>query len=152
MSGLLIEFPIFPRSVNNKWPAIIFAVKRTVNVIGRIKFLIDSIHTIKGIKARGVPCGTKWVNIWLVLLIHPKIKSLIQRGKAIVRFKVKCLVLVKIYGNNPIKLFSIMNINREIKIKVKLFLFLLFMITLNSLNKMFIILLYNKDLLFGMNQ
>lgn len=63
--------PVFPRRVNNKWPAIIFAAKRTDSVSGRIKFLIVSIHTINGIKIGGVPWGTKWANICCVLLIHP---------------------------------------------------------------------------------
>lgn len=63
--------PKLPSNVNNKWPAIIFAVNRIVKVIGRIKLLIDSIKIIKGISKFGVPWGTKWINILLVVLIHP---------------------------------------------------------------------------------
>jgi len=55
--------PIFPNNVNNRCPAIILAVNRIVNVIGRITLLIDSINTINGIKILGVLCGTKCVNI-----------------------------------------------------------------------------------------
>jgi len=40
-----------------------FAIKRTDRVIGRITFLIDSIRTMKGIRAPGVPDGTMWANI-----------------------------------------------------------------------------------------
>jgi len=65
------EFPVFPINVKSKWPAIIFAVKRTAKVPGRIILLMVSIHTMKGIKAGGVPWGTKWANIWIVWLIHP---------------------------------------------------------------------------------
>ena len=54
---------MFPRRVISKWPAIIFADKRIANVPGRIRFLIVSIHTIKGIRTGGVPCGTRWANI-----------------------------------------------------------------------------------------
>ena len=44
------ELEIFnPRRVNNKWPAIIFAVRRIDNVKGRIIKLIGSIITINGI-------------------------------------------------------------------------------------------------------
>lgn len=94
---IIINFgPIFPNKVNSKWPAIIFAVNRTVKVIGRIMFLIVSIHTINGISGVGVPCGTKWVNIWFVLFNHPKIKKDNQNGKAIVKFSTKWLVPVKI--------------------------------------------------------
>lgn len=53
------EGPKFPKRVSNKCPAIILAVSRTAKVIGRITFLIVSIHTIKGIKTLGVPWGTK---------------------------------------------------------------------------------------------
>lgn len=66
-----IEGPVFPRSVINRCPAIIFAANRTAKVPGRIMFLIVSIHTIKGIRIGGVPWGTRWANIWVVLLIHP---------------------------------------------------------------------------------
>jgi len=53
---------VFPppfTSLINRWPATILAAKRTDNVIGRIKFLTSSINTIKGIRALGVPDGTK---------------------------------------------------------------------------------------------
>lgn len=60
-----------PRSVINRCPATMFAIKRTDRVIGRITFLIDSIRTIKGIKAEGVLWGTKWANIWLVCVNQP---------------------------------------------------------------------------------
>ena len=56
---VLIFGPIFPNKVISKWPAIILAANRTDNVIGRIIFLINSITTINGIKAGGVPWGTK---------------------------------------------------------------------------------------------
>jgi len=52
-----------PRSVINRCPATMFAISRTDRVIGRIKFLIDSIKTINGIRAPGVPEGTMCANI-----------------------------------------------------------------------------------------
>ena len=51
---------------------------------------------MNGIKIVGVPCGTKWVNIWFTLLIHPKTIKDIHSGSANVRFNIKCLVPVKI--------------------------------------------------------
>lgn len=88
--------PIFPNKVNNKCPAIILAVNRIVNVNGRITFLIVSIQIINGIKIVGVPWGTRWENIWFVLLIQPKIINDSHRGKANVKLSIKCLVPVKI--------------------------------------------------------
>lgn len=71
INKLVILGPIFPNRVKSKWPAIIFAVKRTVKVMGRIIFLMVSIQIIKGIKIIGVPWGTKCLNMWLVLFNHP---------------------------------------------------------------------------------
>lgn len=65
-------------------------------VPGRIILLIVSIHTIKGIKIPGVPIGTKCANIWVVLLIHPKIMNLNHNGRANVKVKTIWLVDVKI--------------------------------------------------------
>lgn len=51
----------------NKWPLIIFAIRRTDKVIGRIKFLTVSIKTIKNLKKIGDPKGTRCDIIILVL-------------------------------------------------------------------------------------
>lgn len=42
----LSDGPLFPSTVNSKRPAIIFAVKRTDSVPGRITLLIVSVTTI----------------------------------------------------------------------------------------------------------
>jgi len=76
----LIDGPLFHSSVNNKCPAIIFAVGRTANVPGRIRFLIVSIITINDISIVGVPWGTECLNIWLIFLIHPNNINLIHKG------------------------------------------------------------------------
>lgn len=55
IKALIIFVPVLLNKVNNKWPAIILAVSRIVRVIGRIMLLIDSMHTIKGIRMVGVP-------------------------------------------------------------------------------------------------
>jgi hypothetical protein len=41
-----------------------------------------------------------------VLLIHPNIISLAHKGSASVNVIVKCLILVKINGNNPSKIIK----------------------------------------------
>ena len=110
--------PVFPNNVNSKCPAIIFAASRTAKVPGRIMFLIVSINTMNDISAGGVPWGTKWENIWFVWLIHPNSINLNHIGSAIVNVNAKCLVLVKIYGNNPMKLLNIIIIKIEMKMNV----------------------------------
>ena len=65
-SVCLIDGPLFPSKVNSKCPAIIFAVRRTARVPGRIRLLIVSIITINGINIVGVPWGTKCSNMWFV--------------------------------------------------------------------------------------
>ena len=88
--------PLFLINVINKWPAIILADNRTAKVPGRIIFLIDSINTIKGIKILGVPCGTKWVNIWFKFLIQPNNIMPIHKVNENDNLKIKCLEDVKI--------------------------------------------------------
>ena len=112
----LIDGPLFPRSVNNKWPAIILAVRRTANVPDRIRFLIVSMMTMNGISIVGVPCGTKCSNMWLVFLIHPNSIKLIHKGRARDSVRIRCLVLVKIYGNSPRKLFIKIIRNNDVRI------------------------------------
>lgn len=85
-----------PRRVRRRWPAIILAESRIAKVPGRIIFLIVSIQTIKGIRIGGVPWGTKWVNIWFILINQPYNINLNHKGRARERVKTMCLVLVKI--------------------------------------------------------
>lgn len=91
---LMIEILIkeFPRSVIRRCPAIRLAVSRTQSVIGRIRFLTISIKTINDIKAAGVPCGTKWDNMWLVFLNQPNkmidIHVIKDKGSVIMRWEV----------------------------------------------------------------
>jgi hypothetical protein len=49
-------------------------------------------------------------------LIHPNNINLIHKGKAKVSVSVRCLVLVKIYGNSPRKLFIKIIRNSDVKI------------------------------------
>lgn len=143
---------MFPNKVKSRWPAIIFAERRTARVPGRIIFLIVSIITIKGIKTEGVPWGTKWANICLELLIHPNNIKLNQRGKAKVRVRVIWLVLVKIYGNNPKKLLNKIKVNKEININVVPLNLLIPNNVLNSECKIKKILFQNMEIREGKNQ
>lgn len=113
-----LEAVWFPNKVINKWPATILAINRTAKVRGRITFLMDSINTIKGIRRLGVLWGTKWANMCLVLLIHPKNINLIHSGKLKVKVRVICLEAVKMYGNKPRKLLIKINTNSPINIIV----------------------------------
>lgn len=111
----LILGPLFPRRVSSRCPAIMFAVSRTANVPGRIRFLIVSMITMNGISIVGVPCGTRCSNMWFVFLIHPNNMNLVHRGSASVNVRVRWLVLVNTYGNNPRKLFIRIIRNNEVK-------------------------------------
>lgn len=76
----------------NKWPAIKLAVRRTHNVIGRIKFLTISIMTINAIRGIGVPCGSKCESMCLVFLVHPNIikdnQNVRERGRVTLSWEV----------------------------------------------------------------
>jgi len=142
----------FPNNVINKCPAIILADNRTAKVPGRIILLIDSIKTIKDINTVGVFCGTKWMNIWLVWLIQPNSIKANHIGMAKDKLVTKWLVLVKIYGNRPMKLFNIIKIRIEININVLPFIAFKPSNNLNSLCKIFIKLLNNIKNILGIIQ
>lgn len=108
------------------------AVKRMANVIGRIIFLKVSINTIKNINIKGVPRGTKCLNIKFVLLIQPKNISPIHIDKENNKEKGIWLELVKMYGNSPIRLLVIILINKLIKINKLIVLNFQIRISLNS--------------------
>jgi len=111
-----MEGPLFPSKVSNRCPAIMFAVSRTARVPGRMTLLIVSMITMNGINMDGVPCGTRCSNMWLVFLIHPNSINLNHIGRAKVSVSVKCLVLVKMYGNSPRKLFAKIIKNSDVRI------------------------------------
>lgn len=71
-----------------------------------------SIITMNDIRAEGVPWGTKWENIELVKLIHPISMNESQRGRARVNVVIIWLVAVKMKGNNPMKLFRRIKMNK----------------------------------------
>jgi len=101
--------PWEPNSVSNKCPAIILAPSRTDSVPGRIIFLTDSIITMIGISAPGVPVGTRWANIDFVWNTADSNILPNQMGKARVNVIEIWLVAVKIYGKSPIKFEKIIN-------------------------------------------
>lgn len=78
--------------------------------------------------------------------------NLNHKGRANVKVKVRWLVLVKIYGNNPKKLLNKINENNEIKINEHPFNLLVPKRVLNSLNKVKIILFHKKLIREGRNQ
>jgi hypothetical protein len=111
----LMDGPLLPSKVSSRCPAIMFAVSRTAKVSGRMRLLIVSIITINGINIVGVPCGTKCSNMWFVFLIHLNSINLSHIGRTRVSVRVRCLVLVKMYGNNPKKLFVRIIRNRDVR-------------------------------------
>jgi len=100
----------FLKSLINKCPATILADNRTERVIGRIKFLISSIITIKFIRAVGVPVGTMWIIIFFELFTHPN--NIIESHIiiAVVNEIEIWAVGVKIKGNKAIKFIKIIDV------------------------------------------
>ena len=87
------------------------AANRTDKVKGRMTLLVSSIKTMKGIRAGGVPMGTRWASMFCGVFSLPINMCPTQRGKARPIAKVRCLEEVKIKGNSPIKLLSKINKN-----------------------------------------
>lgn len=102
-------------SLIRRCPATILAARRTDRVIGRIRFLISSITTIKGMRTPGVPAGTKWdKNLLIALRTKPtSVKNQTQTAN----LSVKEILLegVKVYGVNPMKFMEQQNINSQVK-------------------------------------
>ena len=66
----LIDGSLFQNSVNTKCPAVMFAVKRTASVAGRIRLLIVSIITMNGIRYPECNTHAPYCHLWLVRLYH----------------------------------------------------------------------------------
>lgn len=147
---LLIMIPEDPNRVRSKCPAIMLAVNRIANVIGRIIKLIDSIKTMKGIKIVGVPWGVKWEKKSLIKcqILNSIIEIHIDSDSA--KENLKCLEAVKIYGNKPIVL--LIRINRNKLINIIKFDREYLRIILNSLIKNLKIIFHNIINREGINQ
>lgn len=65
-------------------------INRILNDQGRINLLTVSINTMKEIKIKGVPRGTKWEKHLLLKLNQPKIRKASQRGNPKLTEKTKC--------------------------------------------------------------
>lgn len=127
-----------PNSVIKRWPAIRLAVNRTQSVIGRIMFLANSINTMKFIKAFGVPCGTKWDSIWLVLFIQPLIIKVNQNANDNGRFTAMWEVKEKFCGKRAI-IFVIKMVEKIPKIITSVLFSVLFKVNLTSFFKVLVI-------------
>jgi hypothetical protein len=82
-------------------------------VAGRIKFLVVSISTIKGIKTGGVLCGIKWASMYLGVFNQPSSIKPNQIGSDMARVTLMWLEVVNVYGVNPSKLVNRINVNIE---------------------------------------
>lgn len=122
----------------SKWPAIIFATSRTDRVIGRIRLLTISINTIIGINIVGEPIGTIWDNILLVFLMEKYITFVVHIIISIGRTIDIWAVIINEVGIIDIKLNA--KIEKNIGIK-KLFLKFLLVNVLNSICRVFLIVL-----------
>lgn len=68
--------------VISRWPAVILAVSRTPNAMGRMNKLIVSIKIINGIRGVGEPSGNIWASVDDVFVVSPVITVAIHMGMA----------------------------------------------------------------------
>jgi len=115
----------FPNKDIRRCPAIKFAVSRTHKVIGRIMFLTSSIITMNIIRTLGVPWGTKWESILLVLLVHPNNIKASQNVRDIGKFKDTWEETENTWGYKATTLTVMINKNRDIIRRLTPFSFLL---------------------------
>lgn len=100
------------------WPALIFAAKRNDKVKGRTIILVVSIKIKNGFNQSGAPSGKRWATVWERFLnAEDKIKD-IHKGKPNDSVKIKCLVILNVYGAKPIRLIAISVVNKDTIIDV----------------------------------
>jgi len=98
-----------------KWPAIKLAIRRKVNVIGRIIKLISSIITRAKISAVGLDLGTIWIIVFFILNLVIFARIEIKIISDIASVKEGNTVTVNTYGNKPIRLITIKKKSGAIK-------------------------------------
>lgn len=96
------------------------AVSRTPRAKGRMKRLTVSIIISTGIRALGVPSGSRWPRAAVGLLRKPMMTVASQRGTASAMFRESCVVGVNVYGRSPSILMVIRNAIKEANIKAHL--------------------------------
>lgn len=100
-------------------------MSRTHKVIGRIILLTNSIKTINIIRTLGVPWGTRWESILLVLLVQPNSIRASQNVKDTGKFKETWEETENTCGYSATTLIEIINVNKDIISKLVPFSFLL---------------------------
>jgi hypothetical protein len=103
------------------WPALIFAASRKDRVIGRTKILVVSIRTKNGLSQSGAPSGRKWATEALGDLEKDDRIILNHRGRPNLRVKIRCLVVLNMYGIRPNRFIRMITRNREDTIEVRPF-------------------------------
>lgn len=126
---------LFAHRAIKMWPAVMFADKRTDNVIGRIIWLALSIMTINWERAKGVLSGTRWLRKWFVLYVDLKIIKANQKGKAVHKVNIMWAEKVNTYGINPLILISRIKTNILVSMFVFPLLFELFIAAKISLDR-----------------
>ena len=63
--------------------------------------LDDSINTKNGFSQSGAPSGRRWAIVALIDLMALDIINNIHIGRPILKVNKRCLVTLKVYGNNP---------------------------------------------------
>ena len=103
------------------WPALILAANRNDKVIGRTKILVVSIRTKNGFNQSGAPSGRKWATEAFGDLVKEDRIILNHKGRPNLRVKIKCLVVLNIYGIRPNKFIKIIIRNNGDTIEVSPF-------------------------------
>ncbi len=85
-------------------------------MIGRIRFLVISINTIKFISGMGVPCGRRWDSMCFVFFVHPNIMIVNQIAKESGKVIGKWAVVAKFCGYSATRFIIRITINIRISI------------------------------------
>lgn len=85
------------------------AANRNERVIGRTEILVVSIRTRNGFSQSGAPSGRKWATEALNDFVNLDKSILSHTGRPIVNVKIRCLVVLNMYGIKPNKFIRIID-------------------------------------------
>lgn len=102
MNGMLVPDILIRNLLSkdiNRCPAVMFAVRRTHRVIGRMMILTVSTNTMKFISGEGVPWGVMCDRTLLVFFVRPNIRDASHMDRDNGRVIVLCDEIARVWGS-----------------------------------------------------
>lgn len=109
----IVDIAAVASKVKIRWPALMFAISRSDNVNGRIKYLISSIKARNGARYIGAPLGIREARASLKFFTYIESVNDVNIVKVISNNTKNCVVTPKYNGNKPNRFKKIIITNKE---------------------------------------